>query len=125
MDDLQQTAEQQGSFISRHRFFILVGLTIVAALIMVSVSLVIYNLSGAAELDLSRPGYKEVRDQVIDEEATFENYSAAGQINTTTINEFKDLLDDQAAAAAAVDAFGGDPLGPDSLDYGTTVSTSE
>lgn len=42
--------------------FIIIG-AILISLILVAISLVLYNQSGAAQLDLSRPSYEAVRSQ--------------------------------------------------------------
>jgi hypothetical protein len=114
-------AEDELSFWDQHRFLLLVGLTIIVSIILVSISMVIYNVSGSAQLDLSRPGYQSVSDQVerIDE---IQDYSALGPVNKTTVGEFTKLYDAQAAKAKAVDAFNGDPLNPEVLEFGVTTN---
>ena len=96
-------------FWDRHRLSLLLIITIVIALCLTVVSVVIYNVSGAAQLDLSRPGYRSVSDQ-IDKDSTVDEFSATGTVDKTTIEEFIKLYDTQAARAKAVDAFNGDPL---------------
>ena len=112
------------SFWDKHRFLLLIAITIVVAVGLVAVSLVIYNMSGAAQLDLSRPGYKAVASQAQTNTTTFANYSAAGPINAETIKEFQKLYDEQAESISAVDAFGGDPLNADTLEFSTTDTTT-
>ena len=46
---------------------------------------------------------------------------AVGSVNKETIEEFMKLYDTQAAKAKAVDAFNGDPLNPEVLEFGTTA----
>jgi hypothetical protein len=99
---------------------LLLIITVVIALCLTVVSVVIYNVSGAAQLDLSRPGYRSVSDQV-DKESKIDEYSASGSVNKETIEEFMKLYDTQAAKAKAVDAFNGDPLNPEVLEFGTTA----
>lgn len=117
MNEIDQNSEQLGYW-AQHRFLLMIGLTIIVALILVVVGLVIYNVSGAAQLDLSRPGYKSVSSQVVDESDKITDYSSTGPINVDTITEFKELFDERAASASAIDAFGGDPLGPQALENG-------
>lgn len=109
--------EESDNFASRHRFMILIGLTILIALILTVVSVIMYELSGTAQLDLSRPDYQSVSDQV-DSDNQIKDYSAIGPITTDTVNEFLELYDEQADKAKAVDAFNGDPLNPDILEFG-------
>ncbi|MGY4893696.1 MAG: hypothetical protein ACO1N2_03335 [Candidatus Saccharimonadota bacterium] len=108
-------------FWDRHRLSLLLIITIVIALCLTVVSVVIYNVSGAAQLDLSRPGYRSVSDQ-IDKDSTVDEFSATGTVDKTTIEEFIKLYDTQAARAKAVDAFNGDPLNPEVLEFGTPAS---
>lgn len=115
-----KVVDEQLSFWDRHRLSLLLIITVVIALCLTVVSVVIYNVSGAAQLDLSRPGYRSVSDQV-DKESKIDEYSASGSVNKATIEEFMKLYDTQAAKAKAVDAFNGDPLNPEVLEFGTTA----
>lgn len=112
------------TFWSQHRFLLLIAATIVTSIILVSISLVIYNVSGSAQLDLSRPGYQSVSDKV-DRSDEITEYSSFGPLNKSTINEFTKLYDEQASKAKAVDAFNGDPLNPEVLEFGTSTSNEE
>ncbi len=104
------------SFIARHRFFILVFATIVIAFILVVISLVMYNVTGAAQLDFSRPGLQSVRDQV-ERNDTIDGFSAIGTVDKDVIKSYLEQYDEQAAKTTAVDAFGGDPLNPELLEF--------
>ncbi len=105
------------SFWDRHRLSLLLILTILIALTLTVVSVAIYNSSGAAQLDLSRPGYRSVSDQV-ERTDSIDTYKATGSVNKDTIQEFMKLYDAQASKAKAVDAFNGDPLNPEVLEFG-------
>lgn len=113
-----KTAEEALPFWAKHRLSLLLIITVVIAITMTSISVVIYNVSGAAQLDLSRPGYLSVSDKV---ETTDEinTYSASGAVNKDTIEEFIKLYDAQASKAKKVDAFNGDPLNPEVLEFGS------
>lgn len=119
--EVVEIPEPANPFWDNHRFFLLIALTIVVALIFVSISLFIYNSSGAAQLDLSRPGYQSVSDKVESSDSIVE-YSAFGPVNIATVNEFTELYDAQAAKAKATDAFNGDPLNPEVLLFGVAGS---
>ena len=88
---------------------------------IVVISMALYNSSGAAQLDLSRPGYKDVRGGIEAVSSEFEDYQASGPINLGVINEFKLLYEKQSKKIKSVDAFGGDPLNPEELGIGATV----
>lgn len=112
-------ADEELTFWGQHRFMLLVGVTIVVAIILVVISMVIYNVSGSAQLDLSRPGYTSVSSQV-NRTDDIDSYNASGPVNKTTIDEFTKLYDAQATKAKAVDAFNGDPLNPEVLEFGVS-----
>ena len=121
MDDLpQMNPKREGNelvgFWAEHRFFILVFATIVISLVLVVISLVIYNVSGAAQLDLSRPGYQSVSNQVEREDSS-DQFSPSGSVTNESIDEFIKLYDDQARKTKSVDAFNGDPLNPELLEF--------
>lgn len=79
-----------------------------------------YNSSGAAQLDLSRPGYVSVRSKVDTSDSDFQNYPANGPMNKGVIDDFKALLNKQAQKIVGVDAFGGSPLDPAALGISDT-----
>ncbi|TAL14101.1 hypothetical protein EPN95_03790 [Patescibacteria group bacterium] len=114
MDANKETTAELG-FWDQHRFLILIGLAITIALVLVSISMALYSSSGAIQLDLSRPGYKTT-SQTTTDESGFIDYPTSGKLDNKAISDFKTLYDAQAAKAKAVDAFGGDPLNPDTLD---------
>lgn len=107
--------EQNPTFWGHHRFLTLIIIAILITGLLTTISMSMYISSGASQLDLSRPGYSSVQDQVDRENREVQNYSATGPINENTINEFKDLYDEQLERAKVVEAFGGDPLSPKSL----------
>jgi hypothetical protein len=80
----------------------------------------IYNSSGAAQLDLSRPGYVSVRSKVDTSDGDLQTYSANGTISKSVIDNFKALFKKQAQKIEAVDAFGGSPLDSTALGISDT-----
>ena len=123
MDEPQVTPpeEEALSFWDQHRYMLLIIATIVTSIVLVIISMTIYNVSGAAQLDLSRPDYRSVSSKV-DRTDEIDDYNASGPINKTTVDEFTKLYDAQAAKAKAVDAFNGDPLNPEVLEFGSSGS---
>jgi len=114
----QASTSDELSFWDRHRLSLLLIITVVIAITLTIVSVAIYNSSGAAQLDLSRPGYRSVSDKV-EKNDPIDTYSATGAVNKETIEEFMKLYDEQATKAKKVDAFNGDPLNPEVLEFGT------
>ncbi len=102
----------------RHKFMLLVGLTIVTSLILVVIALELYKISGAAELDLSRPGYESVRKQA-SQTNDFTAFPSNGSLDQNALNSFRSLYDKQLKEATAVDSFGGDVMSDTALGLDT------
>ena len=109
------------SFWDTHRITLLLIITVAIAITLTVVSVAMYNSSGTAQLDLSRPGYRSVSSKV-EKDNKMDAYSANGPVNKETIQEFIKLYDEQAKKAKAVDAFNGDPLNPEVLEFGVPAS---
>jgi len=99
----------------KRRFLLFIIMSMIVSSVLVVVSMQLYNSSGAAQLDLSRPGYISVRSQAMIDNSDFGDYSSTGSINQSAITEFKSLYKKQAQKTKAVDAFGGDPLSAKAL----------
>ncbi len=98
----------------RHKFMVLVGLTIIISLFLVMVSLRLYGSSGAAQLDLSRPGYQSVREQA-SRPVDFTSFPSTGPLNKEALDKFRILYDEQVKEATAVDSYGGDVMSDTAL----------
>ena len=109
------------AFWERHRLTLLLVLSASIALVLTIVSVILYTNSGAAQLDLSRPGYRAVSDKV-ERNSEIDQYSSIGPVTDKTIQEFIKLYKTQAGKAKAVDAFSGDPLNPEVLVFGSSSS---
>jgi hypothetical protein len=107
-EELMRDAHKLGRW-ERHRFLLLVGISIAISLMLVAVSLKLYNSSGAAQLDLSRPGYEHVK-QKSSQSGVFEAFPSTGEINKEAIDKFRALYKKRAEQATNVDSFGGDVM---------------
>lgn len=99
----------------KHQFLLMVCGSIVIAIMLVLMSMALYVSSGASQLDLSRPGYESLREQVRGDE-TFKGFSASGAIDEAALKEFDKLYAEKLQETQAVDAFGKDVLSPESLE---------
>ena len=97
-----------------HRFLIMIGVSIVIALFLVGVALALYASSGAAQLDLSRPGYQSVRKQVPQDD-TFSGFSASGAVDKAALEQFEKLYNERSKQAIGVESFGGNGMSDESL----------
>lgn len=118
---LASVKAEEISFWDTHRITLLLIITVIIAITLTAVSVAMYNSSGAAQLDLSRPGYRSVSDKV-EKSDKIDVYSASGVVTKESIEEFMKLYDEQASKAKAVDAFNGDPLNPEVLEFGVPAN---
>jgi len=109
MNEVYSLSAQTGKSWYRTRLVIFIGSSIVIAFLLVLVSMTLYITSGAAELDLSRPGYQSVQGQV-ERSDTFKSFPASGAVDAATIDEFQRLFDEQVKQVTAVDVFNPDVL---------------
>lgn len=68
---------------------------IILTLALTITSVAIYVSSGVSSIDLSRPGYEQVRKQLINSD-TNATFSSDGPINPKTLQEFNKLYDERA-----------------------------
>jgi len=107
--------EEELSFRDKHSFLIFISISIFLSITLVSISLAMYNSSGAAQLDLSRPGYVNVRSQAISNDNSLKPFPSSGNLSQEDIDYFQEVYSIQAEKVTSVQAFGGDPLEPISL----------
>ncbi|MEO5950581.1 MAG: hypothetical protein ABIQ04_03990 [Candidatus Saccharimonadales bacterium] len=106
---------------SQHRFIIMIVTVIIVSLVMVGSALALYASSGAAQLDLSRPGYQAVRDKVIPSDK-FDTYSSTGTLDKQAIDDFRTLFNKSSKQVIGVDSYGGDVLSDQSLQIDPPAS---
>jgi len=108
---------------SGHRFFVLVASTILISLFLVGVALALYASSGTAQLDLSRPGYKSVRDQAVKSD-TFNGFPSSGSIDSDAISQFRTLYQKQAQQVDG-SSFGGPVMSDQALSIDAPSSDAQ
>ena len=90
--------------IGRHRLTIALAGAILAAFLLTIVSIIIYEASGAAKLDLSRPGYEPARKQLQKPNNQLQ-FSSKGQIDQSVIKKFRSLYKQQTDDIHKLGAF--------------------
>lgn len=113
-EDMIRDASQMSRW-QQHKFMVLVGLTIGVSLVLVSISLHLYVSSGASQLDLSRPGYKEALEKKVEKNEdtysdNFTRFPSSGALDAKALNDFRTVFDAQLKEATAIDSFGGDVM---------------
>ena len=97
-----------------HKFFVLVAATIGMSLILVMIAMAMYSSSGAAQLDLSRPGYQAVQSQA-DRNESITAFPATGPLTRKDLDTFHDMYQSQAKEVLGYDSFGGTPMSDQAL----------
>lgn len=100
-----------------HRFLLMIAAAVLIALFLVSVALALYASSGTAQLDLSRPSYQSVRQQVTQSDG-FSGFSANGPLTKETLNEFQAMYDQKADQILSVESFSGEVMSDEALGIG-------
>lgn len=98
----------------QHRYVGLLAGAIAVSAVLVIVSLSLYNSSGAAQLDLSRPGYQSVRKNVVYDNDT-STYPASGQFDREAFELFIKLYDKRAEKVLVESAYDPAALSDESL----------
>lgn len=101
--------------VKNHRFAVMIVGAILVSLALVYVALSLYTSSGAAQLDLSRPGLEEIREQTAKDDGDYQGFSSTGTLNDEAYEEFEKLYSEKREEAESIDAFGGEVLSPKSL----------
>lgn len=74
------------------KFLIFIAASIVTALVLVVISMYLYQRSGAAQLDLSRPTYESVRSQAQRSDKV-EDFGATGELGDVDLKKFKSIYE--------------------------------
>ena len=97
-----------------HKLLLMVSGSIVISILLVMVALALYYSTGASQLDLSRPGYSDLREQVKNND-DYKGFRASGSIDAKSLDEFDAMYTKQLDELKAVDAFNNDVLSLKSL----------
>ena len=115
--------ERLVALLNQHRFTAVIGLVIMIALIMTSISLSLYVSSGTLQLDLSRPGYESVRKEISSQSS--EDFPATGPITTKTMDSFQKQYAAQRSGLNSISQFQDSALDDDSLDVLSTDTKNQ
>lgn len=95
----------------QHRFFLLVALVIAISCVMIAVGMYVYNTSGAAQVDLSRPGYQSVRSEA-KRDSLNDSFPSTGDLDANAFDSFNKMYSEHARQVVGIDSF--DPTALDS-----------
>lgn len=103
MEELRHDAAEMTGW-QRHRFFTLIVGVILISFLLVCVSLNLYNSSGAAQVDLSRPGYQSIQSEASRGNVE-DSFSASGKLDDKAFAEFDTLYNNHVKQVVGVDSF--------------------
>ncbi len=98
-----------------HKLIVFVVASIALASVLVLLAMQLYNSSGTAQLDLSRPGLSSVRSDAAKTNGHFAGFSSNGSMDQAALNQFNQLYSQKLQEATSLDAFGNDVLSPAAL----------
>lgn len=105
---------QKMSYWQAHKFWVMIAGALVIALFLVLVAMNLYNSSGTAQVDLSRPEYENVRDKV-GRDIEVVSFSATGDIDEETFEEFRKMFGEKADKVREGKYFSADAMTDGSL----------
>jgi hypothetical protein len=105
-DNDQKSSDYEMPHVSwyRHKLLHLVIISTAVALLLVMIAMGLYVSNGTEQLDISRPGYSAVQDQV-DQSGAFVSFSAEGPVNSTVIDQFIKLFNEQTSRVDSSEIF--------------------
>ena len=113
LDELRNDARLKEGW-QHSRLYALLAGVIVIALILVSVAMSIYNSSGAAQIDMSRPGFSSVQNKVKEDTST-QSFPASGQFDQQAFKDFYKMYDERVTALDSINAY--DPAATENDSY--------
>lgn len=102
---MSMNSEAARSFAGRHRLFVAITGAVTIALIMTAISMSLYVSSGAQVLDLSRPGYEDVRQAINDSEFETDTFPQEGPVTPAVIDDFTTLYNKNRLELGQIDDF--------------------
>jgi hypothetical protein len=112
---------QFGRLAVQYKLAFAIGSAIVASLILTAFSVLLYNVTGSAKLDLSRPGYESVRQKVSRTSAQPNNFQSTGPLNNKVISSYLKEYDKQSTRLSSYDAFNPSLLDDSQLGLSDTL----
>ena len=113
MEELRSDAARMTVW-QRHRFLVLIAGVIMISFVMVIIGMYIYNTSGAAQVDLSRPGYQSVQKEA-SRDTTDDSFASTGKLDKDAFDSFDKMYANHARQVVGVDSFDPGAIDPSTL----------
>ncbi len=108
MEELKGEAAAMTTW-QKHRFFVLIASVIVISFVLVCIALQLYNSSGAAQVDLSRPGYQSIQKEASRGQVN-DSFSSSGKLDEEAFESFNKMYDNHAKRVVDTKSFDTEPL---------------
>ena len=123
LEELRNDSEQMTVW-QRHRFFVLIAGVIVISFAMVCIALNLYNSSGAAQVDLSRPDYQSIQKEAT-RSSVEDSFPSTGKLDSSALDDFDKLYGEHTKQVVGVDSFDPQALDITNLQLLDASSASE
>lgn len=91
--------------VARYRLLFSIGSAIVICLLLTVFSTSLYVITGTSKLDLSKPGYEEVRKKITRKSANETSFGSNGPLDKKIINDYLEKYKKQAQDLREYDSF--------------------
>jgi hypothetical protein len=98
----------------QHRFLLLIAGVIMISFLMVLIGMYLYNTSGAAQVDLSRPGYQSIQREA-SRDTTDDSFASTGKLDKDAFDSFDKMYANHARQVVGVDSFDPGAIDPNTL----------
>ena len=107
--------EKLMNLFEKHYFMAMIMIVVIVSLSLTAVSVTIYVRSGAIYIDLSRPGFENVRGETTVKEETEKPFESSGPLNQEVIDDFSRRLEKLQSEMSQMNAFSNDTISDKAL----------
>lgn len=117
----ENSVVEKATPVHRQKFVWMIVFAAIIAIGFTTVSLRLYSTSPAAQLDLSRPGFEEVRADL--DQAAVKTFDGTGVITEETVTQFQKLYNEQYAKTQT-NQYASDTLTDEALGMTSTTTAT-
>ena len=103
MEELRTDAAATTAW-QKHRFFVLIVGVILLSFVLVCIALSLYNSSGAAQIDLSRPGYQSIQKEASRGQVN-DSFPSTGKLDKNAFDSFDKMYGNHTRRVVGADSF--------------------
>ena len=103
MEELRTDAAAMTAW-QKHRFFVLIVGVILLSFVLVCIALSLYNSSGAAQIDLSRPGYQSIQKEASRGQVN-DSFPSTGKLDKNAFDSFDKMYGNHMRRVVGADSF--------------------